>query len=90
MDELIFSKIRSISYDKYNGGDIITFTFTVGQHLRSMSATVTRVNFDELHFINTKVPRYLIYIQKDNESYEEKWKAIPAYKSLIEEDLSIG
>ena len=89
MDELIFGKIRSISYDKYNSGDIRTFTFTVGQHIRSMSATVTRITFDELHFINTNTPRYIIFIQKDNESYEEQWKGVPAYKALIEQDLSI-
>ena len=89
MDELIFSKIRSISYDKYNDGDIRTFTFTVGQHIRSMGATVTRIAFDELHFINTNTPRYIIYIQKDDEDFEEWWKGVPAYKALIEQDLSI-
>lgn len=89
MDELIFSRIRSISYDKYNNDGNRTFTFTVGQYVRSISAIVTRITFDELHFINTKVPRYIIFIQKDDEDYEEQWKGIPAYKSLIEEDLSI-
>ena len=89
MDELIFNKIRSISYNKYSGKEIRTFTFTVGQYLKSLNAEVTRISFDNLHFINTKVPRYVIYIQKDTESFEEHWKSVPAYSSLVEEDLSI-
>lgn len=89
MDELIFDKIRSISYNKYNGSEIRTFTFTVGQYLKSLDATITRIRFDELHFINTKVPRYVVFIQKEGEGFDEHWKGIPAYSALVEEDLCI-
>lgn len=88
MDELIFSKIRSISYDKYNSDGFRTFTFTVGQYLRSLKATITNIKFDEITFINQNVSRYVIFIEKEDGT-EELWKGVPAYKSLVEEDLSI-
>lgn len=89
MDEIIFDKIRSISYDKYNSDGYRTFTFTVGQYIRSVRAVVTRIVFDEIRYINTKDKRYVIYIIKDDNEFDEPWKGIPAYKSLVEQDLSL-
>lgn len=86
MDELIFHNIRSISYDKYNKDGYRTFNFTVGQYLASIKAEIVDIRFDEIHFINTKVPRYVIMINRGDGT--EMWKAIPAYKASVEEDLS--
>ena len=71
-DNLLINDLRQIQYP-FGGND---WTFKVGQEIRSISATITRIYLDTPYYSSMGIERFIIEVDSKRSGTIEPWRIV--------------